>query len=312
MTASANILTPTGRMVWGSLYEPRDKDFDGNPLVIKNGPDAGKPTKRWEFGLALKKTPGVAHFASEAWAAGIWAVGHAGHPAAAQRPDFAWKVQDGDSTIPNKRGNKNCDNEDYRGCWILSFSSSYAPKIVNADGSAYILEPNAVKPGYYIQVAGNVAPNTGASPGVYLNHNVVSLQGYGKEIVTGPDPKTLGFGGALPVGASATPLPAMAAPPAAPPAAHPATMSPPPPPPPSAAAAAPPPPPAVPVQPHPAFVAPAAVPPPPPSAAPAPPPPPPPAPVGPVMTAKAQGTPYSAMIAAGWTDETLRSNGYMV
>jgi len=313
MTATAqNILTPTGRVVWGSLYVARDKDYDGNPMVIKNGPDAGKPTSRYEFGLAIKKTQ--AHWASEPWAAPIWATGHAGHPVAAQRDDFAWKVQDGDSTKPNKRGSINANNVDYRGCWILSFSSTFAPKIVNADGSAYILEPDAVKPGYYVQVAGTVAPNTGASPGVYLNHNVVSLQGYGPEIITGPDPKSLGFGGALPPGASATPVANMTAPPAVPPppAPHAATISPPPPPPPSAPAAAAPPP--VPVQPHPAFVAPAAVPPPPPSAAPAapaPPPPPPPAPVGPQMTAAATTT-YAAYIAAGWTNETLRANGLMV
>jgi hypothetical protein len=294
----------TGRLVFGSLYDQVTEDYEGKPLP---------PEKYfYQFGLAVAKNPGETHWATSPLGAVVWAQGHKDHPQMAQRPDFSWKAQDGDSTIPNKKGNKNCDKEGFPGHWVYTFRTSYPPKVVNADGSAYILEKNAVKAGDYVQIAGSVVGNTGATPGVYLNGNVVSLQGLGKAIVSGPDPKTLGFGGGpkpvgmMPVG---TPTAAVGGPP--PPAGQPAPPAP-------GAAYNPPPPPAaqqqvpqVPVTPSPGFVSPpvpgAGVAPPPPAGA-APPAP----PSGPQMTAKAAGMTYPAFIAAGWTDATLRANGYMV
>jgi hypothetical protein len=298
-----NVMTPTGRIVWGDLYTPQTKDNAGKPLVIKAGPDAGKPTQRFAFGLAIAKG-GEQHWSQTPWGAVIWAAGHTAFPQAAQRKDFAWKVLDGDSTELNKNNRRPCDKEGHPGHWVLSFSSSFAPRIVNSNGSAAILEPNAVKCGYFVQVSGTVDGNSNdQNPGVYLNHGFVALQGYGPEIVSGPDPASLGFGGGpAPVGMSAAPVGAMAAPPVTP--APPAAAAPPayqPPPPPAPA----PPPPPVPtaVAPAPAFLAPAAAPPPPP--------PPPPAPTAPQLTAKANGATYQQMVAAGWTDATLRQHGFL-
>lgn len=301
MTTSANFVTPTARMVWGDAYKPQDKDADGKPLMIKSGPNAGQPRVQYAFGIAIPKEPGHSHWSQTTWGAIIWGVGHASAPQAAQSPAFAWKVTDGDSQMPNKKGKKPSEREGYPGCWVLSLGSSFAPRIVNRDGSAAILDPGAVKAGYYVQVSGTVAGNDSSqNPGVFLNHNYVSLQGYGPEILTGPDPSTLGFGaGAAPAGMSAQP-PGGFKPPAAPGA----------PPPPAAAAPpayAPPPvgapPPPVAVAPAPSFLAPPA----PPVYAP-------PAPAAPAqqMTAKAAGASYAAMIAAGWTDAALRAHGYMI
>jgi hypothetical protein len=303
MSTKANVLTPTGRMLWGSLYEPQTKDADGKPLVIKTGPDAGKPTQRYAFGVGIPKGA-ERHWAETPWGAPIWATGHAGFPQQAQSPSFAWKVTDGDSTVPNKNGKRPCDKEGYPGHWVLSFSSSFAPRVFNKDGSAPIAEPGAVKCGYYIQVAGTVDSNGSTqNPGVYLNHNMVALQGYGTEIVSGPDAASVGFGqGPAPVGMQAAPVGGLVAPPA-PVGAPTAAPAPPPPAPAPVAALVPP----LPVTPAPSFLAPAGVaPPPPPVAAP-----PPAAPAGPVMTAKANGATYAAMIAAGWTEATLRQHGYL-
>lgn len=213
-----------------------------------------------------------------------------------------------------------CDKEGYPGHWIFTFRSGYPIKFVNADGSAYLLDKGAVKCGDYVQVAGTVVGNTGKSPGVYLNHSVVSLQGIGEAITGGPDPKALGFGqgpqpeGMMPIGtvrtgAAPPPTPAPNATPAAPGAG--ATPQPP--------GGQPPPPanntvqPQVPVQPAPGFVgAPGAgATPPPPGAASPPPPPAAAAPTGPKMTAKAAGQTYAAFIAANWTDALLKQHGYM-
>lgn len=321
--------TETGRIVWAgstavpnSLYEPRTQDFDGNALQ----PDQYS----YEFGLAIRKKPGETHWANSTLGAIIWAQGHRDHPQAATGDDFSWKVTDGDSVKKSSKAKvRPCDKEGYPGHWVFTFRSGYAIKFVNADGSAYLLDKGAVKVGDYVQVAGSVVGNTGKSPGVYLNHNVVSLQGLGEAITGGPDPKALGFGqgpqpeGMMPVGTMRTgaappPAPTPGAAPAAPAAAPAASGSPAPPPPGGAPQPQPPPPasaapPQVPVSPAPGFVgAPGA--PPAPGATPAPPPPAatPAAPAGPKMTDKAAGQTYATFIAAGWTDATLRAHGYMV
>lgn len=309
MSKREDILFPIGRFVMGSMYEPQTEDADGKPLVIKTGDKKGESTVRYFFGLAIPKGA-EQHWAMTEWGAKLWAIGHAGQPNAHQMPAFAWKVKDGDSQVPNKKGNKPCDQPGHKGHWVLSFSSSFAPKIVNSDGSAAIIAPDAVKPGYYIQVYGSVQYNDSQqNPGIYLNHGLVSLQAYGEEIHFGVDPKKVGFGGALPPGASAAPVGGMSAPPvistpgapAAPPA-PPAAAAPP------AVPAAPPAPTAV--QPSAAFVPAAAAggPPPPPAAAQVAPPP----AAGPQMTPAAGSNTYASYIAAGWTDAQLRQYGLML
>lgn len=278
--------TPVGRLVGGSIYEPQTKDYQGRPLVAKDGVT---PRVDYTFGVAIPKSAGVTHWSQEAWGAPIWDLANAEFKnGETQRHDFSSKIIDGDSTIPNKAGRKPCDSEGYKGHWVVWFSGGYAPKVYNADGSQQILEPNAVKRGYYVQVFGNVSDNKPSqTAGLYMNHTYVALSAYGEEISSAPDVSAAKFGGApLPAGASATPTPAFSpAPPAAP---VPPTAVPP---------AAPVPP--VAVTPNPAILN-AGVPPAP--------------PVPPVrqMTALANGATYEQMIALGWTDALLIQNGYML
>ena len=132
-----NLTTPVGRMASGSLYETETKDFDGNVKVFKTGDKKGQPRPTYDFRVGIAKEPGHTHWSQTEWGAKIWAHGHAQHPnGAAQRKDFAWKVQDGDSTEVNKKGRRWCDIPGYPGHWVLSFSNSDAPGIFNHDGSA--------------------------------------------------------------------------------------------------------------------------------------------------------------------------------
>ena len=313
MAENVTFTTPVGRLVQGSLYKAQTTDAEGKPLVIKSGPNAGQPRVDFFFSLALPKGP-ERHWAETEWGKKIWETGHKSFPnGQAQSPAFAWKITDGDSVVPNKRGRKPCDREGYPRHWVLNFSGGYAPRIFNADGSQQIPEPDAVKLGYYVQVAGSVSGNGSPNqPGVFLNHSMIALAGYGAEIVVGPDPSQAGFGGqALPAGASATPIGDMgAAPPV--PGAAPAYAPPPavaaapayaPPVPGAAPAYAPPPAVAPAVVPHTAFLG-----------GPGAPPPPPVAPAAPVrqMLPAAQGATYEAMIAVGWTDVQLVQHGMMV
>ena len=295
----------------GSLYKAQTTDAEGKPLVNKSGPNIGQPKVQYFFAVGIPKGA-EQHWSQTEWGAKIWAAGHAAFPQVAGSPHFAWKVVDGDSQVPNRTGKKPCDREGYRGNWVVSFTSGFAPKIYNKDGSAQIVEPEAVKLGYYVQVNGDVDGNgSSQQPGVFINHSMVALSAYGTEIVVGPDAASVGFGNAaLPAGAMAAPVGGFnpVAPQAYQPPAHSQTAQLP-----GNPMYAPPNPqfvaPAVQGQPapNPAFLAVGMPPAPPVPVAPVAP-----APVPKQMTPKAGGASYEQMIAAGWNDALLVQHGMMV
>lgn len=350
-----NILFPCGRLLWGSLYDPKKEDFDGKPLLYKEGPRNGQPRVQFSFGIGIAKTPGGAPAitlgaalasqghtleslrasgwtdatllqAGHATAIPAWAVEPWGKQiydlAAASfrngeilRPDFSWKIKDGDSPVPGKgfrgkAGRAPKDTEGAPGNWLLTFSSDFASKIVNETGDKELTQAGLVKCGHYVQVYGSIARNTGASPGMYLNHDTVAYRGWGKEINTGTDPRTVGFGkDALPPGASVIPqggsvplITGALLPPTAPGGALPFA--------PSAAPALP----AIPSASVPSATASPSSPPypgiltlPVPSLPPAP-------PTGPVMSpaATAAGYTYAALKAGGWSDAHMRQAGHLI
>lgn len=294
-------ITPVGRLVGGSVNTPRDKDADGKPLLVKSGVNQGKPTVQYYLALAIEKK-GEQHWANTEWGARVWQIGHAAFPGIAQNPSFAWKIEDGDSTIPNKKGKKPCDRQGYPGNWILHLATSMPPKACTAKGTVTV-PADQIKCGFYVSVAimcqGNASTQ---NPGVYLNPQAVNLEFEGDEILQGLDTATAfaNTGGTMPTGArpltnmmAAPPVPGASAAPPVP-----------------GASAAPP----VPAPSNPAILG--ATPPVPgvqaPPAAPPVPQAPPAAPVGPTLTPKAAPFTYQQLLAAGWTDATLRANGYIL
>lgn len=273
--------TPVSRLVGGSIYEPKTTDHEGKPMVVKSGPNAGQPRVSYDFAIAVPKVAGQTHWSQHAFFSPVWAFGHAAYPQGqAQIASFAWKVIDGDSTVPNKSLKRPCDNEGYPGHWVVWFSSGTAPTVWNSDGTAQILEAGAVKNGFFVQVQGNVAPNNSEqSPGLYWNHFRLALAAYGPEISYGPSVGEAGFGQGvqLPPGASTAPV-AAAFSPAPPPPVPGAPLVPPPPVP----ALAPPPPLPVPV------------------------------PAGPQPTEKGKAVDLAAMRVGGWTDALLIEHGYLM
>ena len=309
-----NMLLPPGRLVSGSVYEAQTKDQDNKPIVYKTGDKAGQPAKRWYFALAIPKTPGCQHWASEAWGAPIWARGHADFPGGnAQLPSFAWKIEDGDSTVPNKKMKKNAERDGFPGNWIVRLQSMVEPKTYTTMGQpagnpARAIDATQIKTGYYVEVYVSIDGNddAGRNPGIYINPSMVNLIAFGAEIVGGPDVAQAGFGAAAaPAGASLTPpasfQPATVAAPLAPALGTPPAPLVPTPPAPPVHTAVPPAP--VPVQPQPAIMPAPAAPPPPAPAAPA---------AGFTMTAKANGLARESYLGSGWTDDLLRQHGLMV
>jgi hypothetical protein len=211
-TQLTQILTPVGRLVQGDCFEPQTKDSEGKPLLIKNGPNAGQPRVDYYMAIAIPKT--------DAGFQAIWAQIHgvakmsfpglfdaAGN---CLNPAFAFKMTDGDSQVPNSKNAKPCDKEGFPGNWILGFSGGFAPKCYTAGGAELITNPDMLKRGYFVRIYGSVKGNgSQQQPGIYLNHSMVEMVGYGEEINSGPSGDAV-FGaapaGALPAGASATPL----------------------------------------------------------------------------------------------------------
>lgn len=279
--AQDRFMFPVGRYVGGSLYKQRAvTERDGKtPKIGKDG----QPRKNWSFALAIRKTG--PDWKLTDWGRRIVAVGVGGYPnGETNAPAFAWKITDGDSTIPNKKGKKPCAHEGWPGHWVLWFSSeAQAPRLTDRLGTregtlTYSDNVERIKPGHMIEVYGFIKDNAPSeSPGVYLNYDIVAHNDDTTPVITlaeETDSTTLGFGG------GAAPAPAPAAAPVAPPAAPPAA-------------------PTV-VTPNPGMLAP----PPAPGAPPAP-------PAGPQMTTKATAT-YEAYRTAGWTDAQLRENELMV
>jgi len=201
-------------MIGGDLYTPRVQTDDrGQPVIGKDG----KPKSSYHVGIAIPKGS-EQHWSQTPWGQIIYQEAFAAYDQMANSPLFSWKITDGDSAIPNKKGNAPKDQTGYAGHWVLWFNSSFVIKIVNADGTRDITDQGALIPGYYCQVYMDVKPNGSKSkpaqtPGVYLNPLVVALSGYGEPIVNiSVDAKSVGFGGALPPGASATPIAAMSFP----------------------------------------------------------------------------------------------------
>lgn len=338
-TLKADFLSPVGRLVQGNPFEKQTKDMQGNPLTVKTGPSAGQPTQRYFCAVAFSKTDPAwpAFFALLANAA------RAGFPTLFDAQgqclsrDFSWKVADGDSTMITKPGETpNAQKEGFPGNWVVKFSSSFPPRVFYAGKYApheQIQDPNVLRRGYYVRIAGTIEPNGNAQkPGLYVNLGMVEFAGIGPEITSGPDANAV-FGGnraALPAGAQPLPMnggnapmtpgmapsygpggPAGPAPAFVPPAGNYMTPGPQP-------GALPAMPgsvmPGMAVAPNPGILnGPGMAPPPMTPGVPMAPPamPTPPAPVGPVMLPAAQGHSYASLIAAGWNDAALRAAGMM-
>lgn len=353
------ILTPVGRMVQGDFFKPNTTDQQGNPLVIKSGPNKGQPRTDYFAAIAFPKgqpttdavIAAMVQQAATSYAA-LFPRGPEPHNPAGHfgctLPKFSFKIMDGDGVDDN--GKPNSSKDGFAGHWVVKFSSGFAPQVwtraknlpdghpakaLNADPETLVqlqaTDAALVKRGFYYRVNASIDGNgqqlPSGSPGLYTNYNLVELVAFGEEITSGPVASEVfaapagGAPAAAPAprptpaqtgltptatwpagfthaqmaaagwtddalvqaGYATRPLPAAATPPAPAPAAAPPAPSPAAPPPaPTASPSSPPPP-------YDGFI-----------------------PDGkPQLTAKANGVSYDKMIAAGWTDATLKEHGYL-
>lgn len=288
---SVQIMSPVGRMVQGHPMKMSDKGYQGKQLTDKNG----NPREECFFAVAFPKTdPLIATIWQQ-----IQQVAAAGFPGGqSSRQDFSWKIKDGDQAPYNTK-------EGFAGNYVFSFKSGYTPTIYERGGTVQITEARQLKCGDFVRVYFNVVANGDVGkPGVYLNPQIVELVGYGDEIKSGPSGDVFAQDpiAALPAGASATPTAGTpistgaTAPPSMPGAGPVGAITPPPMPGASSQPAVP----SAGIQPSPDFL----------NA--------PPAPDQPmtapeyVMTEKAGAYTREQYNKAGWTDERLLAEGYMI
>lgn len=203
--------SPVGRLVGGDPYTAdvvKDQKT-GQTKLIQNGVNAGQPVTSCYTPLAIPKTQ--ADWKNEPWAQKLVAYAKASWPnGQSGAPAFAWKITDGDSDVPNKKGNKPRDREGYPGHWVLQLSSFRPPQIVNENGQrALPREEVDIKPGDWVQMFIEARSNGSSdSPGLYLEAKVIAFQRTGDRIVLQEqiDTASLGFGQApLPSAATAPP-----------------------------------------------------------------------------------------------------------
>lgn len=194
MAERFDFFTPVvGRLVNGSITEKRTKDSDNREIPADK--------QRFEFGVAFEKAA-IWPMLAEQWYPFL-----AGELARDQNAltrmtnwfstmtGFSMKVADGDK--PSAEGRA---NEHTKGCFVLYFSSMYAPKAVGPDPAFTEIDAATVKRGFYVQVAGNIGPNDqpGDRAGIYLNGNIVRLIAEGEEIRGGIDAAAAFRGAAAP------------------------------------------------------------------------------------------------------------------
>lgn len=202
--AQFTFVTPVARLIHGHPMQQNTRTDEHTKLPVL-GKD-GQPVKEVYIGIAIPKGS-EADWKDTEWGKQIVMAAmdaESGYDAATtRRPDFSWKVVNGDSDIPNKAGKAPNSDPYKRGHWVVNLTTripyncyhvgKYSPLDAIQDAAA-------IKMGDYVRVnivaKGNKPSKT---PGVYLNPNLLELNRVGEAIAregSGPDAASV-FGGAV-------------------------------------------------------------------------------------------------------------------
>lgn len=214
----------TGRIVAGHPMKDQVKFDDNGQKIIKDGKEQ---TQRY-IGLAIPKN-GSTDWKQTDWGRQFYAEGtnatNGYKNGEDQHPSFSWKITDGDSAIPNKRGKKPCEQTGYPAHWIVHISTEIpygCYHVGKYDPIQAIQNPDEITCGDNARVLVDVKPNrrkdgsAAKTPGIYVNPRLLELSSKGEPIVnepSGPSASAV-FGGGAPAPVS-TPAPAGVTPPPA-------------------------------------------------------------------------------------------------
>lgn len=199
-TAFLELVIRNVRLVQGHPLVQNQRTKDDEPVFKADGVT---PSMETYFAVAVAKgaeaQQGPEGWKHTSWGQQVVARAHQdwvnGEHAA---PSFAWKIEDGDSQVPNQNGKKNCDREGYSGHWIIKGTTGQGVKTWNGTNPVgsmpEILDKNALKCGDYGDVAYQVRGNAPAkSKGIYINPTNFVFTRAGEEIMSsvGSDAATL-------------------------------------------------------------------------------------------------------------------------
>jgi hypothetical protein len=181
-----DFLTPKARIVNGHPMIDRSV-VDDRTGEVKFRADKVTPRSERYFAVAIPKT-GV-DWKQTDWGRFIETAAKVGYPQGQyQQPQFSWKVADGDSAIPNKKGNKPVENEGWAGHWVLHLKTELdfpCHHIGKHEPIMRIRNENEIKCGDYVRVFISAVDNAPSeSPGVYLNPLAVEVLEPGAQIIS--------------------------------------------------------------------------------------------------------------------------------
>ncbi len=201
-------LLPVGRIVSGHPMVGNVVKDDKTNLP-KFQQDGVTPQVSFYVGYAIQKGQ-EADWKQTTWgqkivqqAATDWPNGEHGAPA------FAWKITDGDSQVPNKKGKKPCDREGWPGHWVIHISQGWPYPCYHTghfQPHEAIQQKEQIKAGDYARFVVTIKGNgPSQSPGMYINPQQMELVRAGVQIITENIPDAnAAFGGTaavLPTGA---------------------------------------------------------------------------------------------------------------
>ena len=218
----------SGRIVAGHPMKDQERYDDNGQKIMKDG----KPVTQRYTGLAIPKN-GSTDWKQTDWGRQFYAEGtnavNGYKNGEDQHPSFSWKITDGDSTIPNKRGKKPCEQTGYSGHWVVHISTEIpygCYHVGKYDPIQAIQNPDEITCGDNVRVLVDVKPNrrkdgsAAKTPGIYVNPRLLELSSKGEPIInepSGPSASAV-FGGGAPAQVAPTPAPAAPAPATPPPA----------------------------------------------------------------------------------------------
>ena len=226
-----DFLLPEGRIVKGHpLFDRPVTDDNNRPVLDSNNQ---QKTDRY-IAIAIPKN-GSTDWKQTEWGAQVVQAASdpvEGYTAAEQSsPVFSWKIVDGDSEVPNRKGNAPKDQEGFPGHWVIHLTTALPYAVyANGDYAVPVTDKNEIKTGdfarIYVSVKGNKPAKT---PGVYINPRMAEITRAGQQIVSDNLPSAASVFGdgqstSSPLAGAITPPPAPNTPPPAP--AAPATPPP--------------------------------------------------------------------------------------
>lgn len=172
------LLTPIGRLVKGHPMKGSTVDKMKKPLTFKDG---SPRTNYWMY-VAIKKTnKKMLQFINDVEAAAREEFPRLKGGCVYPSKSINWKIEDGD-TYPKDK------SQGFEGCYIIRFSTSFMPQVIDAQSKQNIEFPDQIKTGDYVQVYVKVSGNGSTSePGLYMNQLAVSKTADGEEIKTTVD-----------------------------------------------------------------------------------------------------------------------------